>query len=79
MVEFDFFQEEKNIYLSELSNMVKYLQKLILDKNVEYFIFWAKIVNFKKYKDQYVKCQILAEMQNLIRSNDFQGFKNYHI
>ena len=32
-----------------------------MGKNVEYFIFWAKSVNFRKYKGQSVKRQILAE------------------
>ena len=61
MVEFDFNLVEKNVYLSEQSNRVKYLPKLIWGKNVKYFIFWAKSVNFRKYRDQSVKRQILAE------------------
>ena len=61
MVEFDFNQEAKNIYPSKQSKMVKYLSNLTWDKNVEYFIFWAKSVNLIKYKDQSAKCQILAK------------------
>ena len=60
MVEFDFNLVEKTVYLSEQSNRVKYLPKLIWGKNVKYFIFWAKSANFRKYKDQSVKCQIFA-------------------
>ena len=62
MVEYDFDQEEKNVYLSEQSNIVKYLPKLIWGKNVKYFVFWAKSVNFITFKDQSAKCHIFAEM-----------------
>ena len=55
--------------------MVKYLLNLIWGKNVKYFIFWAKSANFRKYRDQSVKRQILAEKTEF---SDFQSLENYH-
>ena len=55
--------------------MVKYLLNLIWGKNVKYFILWAKSENFRKYRDQSVKRQILAEKAEF---SDFQSLENYH-
>ena len=32
-----------------------------MGKNVEYFIFWAKSVNLRKYGDQFAKIPFFAE------------------
>ena len=61
MVEYDLDQEEKNIYLSEQSNMIKYLPKLNWGKNVKYFVFWVRSANFKNYKDQSAKRHVVSD------------------